>query len=161
MTASMTKAEAAQRANYHYMADVMRRLEWDLHQQILSEGRIPQAWHDVATDEAEPGTERVTIRLDKDVVKFFRAFGPRWQTRANRVLRAFVLAKAAGLVRGAETMSYLQSARDHWSRPKPEWGDVQAFYEAHNATWAKAMRREPGVPMVERGGEVSRSETCP
>ncbi len=150
MTASMTKAEAAQRANYHYMADVMRRLEWDIHHQLRTEGRIPEAWHAIAQEEFEPGTERVTIRLDRDVVKFFRAMGPRWQTRANRVLRAFVLAKAAGLVRGAETMEYLRTAKDEWDRPRPMWGEVQAGYEATmGEDGGRLMRSDdgPAVPM--------------
>jgi uncharacterized protein (DUF4415 family) len=41
---------------------------------------------------AQPGTkEAVTIRLDRDVLAFFRATGNRgYQTRINAVLRAFV-----------------------------------------------------------------------
>ena len=34
--------------------------------------------------------ERITIRLDKDILDFFRRLGPRYQTRINSVLRAFV-----------------------------------------------------------------------
>jgi len=40
---AMTKTE---RMNYHYMADAMRRLEWDLHQTILSARRVPPEWHE-------------------------------------------------------------------------------------------------------------------
>ncbi len=41
---------------------------------------------------AQPGTkESVTMRLDRDVLEFFRASGSRgYQTRINAVLRAFV-----------------------------------------------------------------------
>ena len=43
-----------------------------------------------------PAAERpkvsTTVRLDADVIAFFRAAGPRWQTRLNAALR-----KAAGL----------------------------------------------------------------
>ena len=75
---AQSKAEAARRVNYHYMADVMRRLEWDLHQKLLTEGRIPEAWHDIAAEQAGTTKSRVTIRLDGDVVKFFRDMGPGW-----------------------------------------------------------------------------------
>ncbi len=30
----LSKLTASQRANYHYMADALRRLEWDLHNTI-------------------------------------------------------------------------------------------------------------------------------
>ena len=38
-----------QRAQMTYMMDVMRRLEWDLHNTIELTGRIPEAWHQIAT----------------------------------------------------------------------------------------------------------------
>lgn len=50
-----------QRMNYHYMADAMRRLEWDLHQKILREGRIPEAWHAIAAERDEPERIRITL----------------------------------------------------------------------------------------------------
>ena len=34
-----------------------------------------------------PTKEQITVRLDQDVVEFFRATGPGWQTRMNRALR--------------------------------------------------------------------------
>ena len=40
---------------------------------------------------AQPSKESVTMRLDRDVLGFFRASGSRgYQTRINAVLRAFV-----------------------------------------------------------------------
>jgi uncharacterized protein (DUF4415 family) len=35
------------------------------------------------------GKKSVTIRLDSDVVDWFRAQGPGWQTRINRILRLY------------------------------------------------------------------------
>jgi uncharacterized protein (DUF4415 family) len=32
----------------------------------------------------------ITIRLDEDIIEFFKAFGGGYQTRMNAVLRAFV-----------------------------------------------------------------------
>jgi uncharacterized protein (DUF4415 family) len=39
---------------------------------------------------ATPEKEAISIRLDKDVLEFFKALGPRYQTRINAVLRAFM-----------------------------------------------------------------------
>lgn len=43
----------------------------------------------------EPKTP-VTIRLDPDVLAFFKAQGKGYQTRINAVLRAFMEAKRSG-----------------------------------------------------------------
>jgi uncharacterized protein (DUF4415 family) len=40
-----------------------------------------------------PGKQAMTIRLDDDVLAFFRATGKGYQTRINAVLRAYVTAK--------------------------------------------------------------------
>ncbi|TKW65271.1 MAG: BrnA antitoxin family protein [Paracoccus denitrificans] len=152
----MTRAETARRTNYHYMADAMRRLEWDLHQRVLTEGRIPDAWHEIAAEGAVPRKERISIRLDGDVVKFFRDMGPGWQPRINEVLRSFMHARLAGLLRGAETMDYLKRREtEGFDGKKPGWGDVQAEYEeALGAELAQGMSDEAGVPMGdERRGE--------
>lgn len=37
--------------------------------------------------------KRITIRLDEDIVEYFKEGGTGYQTRINDVLRAFVLAK--------------------------------------------------------------------
>ncbi|HMQ41698.1 MAG TPA: BrnA antitoxin family protein [Paracoccus sp. (in: a-proteobacteria)] len=147
----MTRAETARRANYHYMADAMRRLEWDLHQRVLTEGRIPDAWHEIAAEGSVPKKERISIRLDGDVVKFFRDMGPGWQPRLNAVLRSFMHARLAGLLRGAETMDYLKRrAEEGLDGRKPGWGGVQAEYEdLLGEDLAREMSEEPGVPMGE------------
>ena len=40
----LRKQTPRQRAQMTYMMDVMRRLEWDLHNTIELTGRIPEAW---------------------------------------------------------------------------------------------------------------------
>ena len=44
---NLKKQTARQRATT-YMMDVMRRLEWDLHNTIEPTGRIPEEWHEIA-----------------------------------------------------------------------------------------------------------------
>lgn len=43
------------------------------------------------------GKERITINVDKDVLKFFKQEGRGYQTRINRALRAFMKAKEKGI----------------------------------------------------------------
>lgn len=51
-------------------------------------------WMDAA-DEV-PRKIPVSIRLDEDVLAFFRASGRGYQTRINAVLRRFVVARSKG-----------------------------------------------------------------
>ena len=48
---------------------------------------VPLAWYRLATDldVQEPKT-KITLRLDESVAKFFRAMGPGYQARINRIL---------------------------------------------------------------------------
>lgn len=148
------KAEATRRINYHYMADAMRRLEWDLHQKLLTEGRIPDAWHDIALERGPRKRIRVTIALEEDVVRFFRAMGEGYGPRMNAVLRAFMHARLAGLVRGAETMDYLaRREAEGLDGKKPGWGEAQKDFEELGPDAAREMSDEPGVPL----GEEKRS----
>jgi uncharacterized protein (DUF4415 family) len=52
---------------------------------------LDQAWFASAHIVDPTEKERITIRLDKGILDFFRKFGPRYQTRINSVLRAFVV----------------------------------------------------------------------
>ena len=38
--------------------------------------------------------KQITLRLDPDIIDFFKAGGPGYQTRMNAVLRSYMLAKA-------------------------------------------------------------------
>jgi uncharacterized protein (DUF4415 family) len=42
---------------------------------------------------AEPGKEVVTLRLDRDVLKWFKGRGRGYQTRINAILRAYMMAE--------------------------------------------------------------------
>jgi uncharacterized protein (DUF4415 family) len=50
---------------------------------------LDEAWFAKAR-RVEPEKEVISIRLDKDILEFFRSKGPKYQTRINAVLRAFV-----------------------------------------------------------------------
>ncbi len=57
------------------------------------EGPLPEGWEaGVEIGVPEP-KEAVHIRLDKGVLRWFKAHGPGYQTRINAVLKAFVTAR--------------------------------------------------------------------
>ena len=58
-----SKAIQTQRANYHYMADAMRMLEWDLHQTVLRDMRLERAWEDLSNPGADTRVTDVATGL--------------------------------------------------------------------------------------------------
>jgi uncharacterized protein (DUF4415 family) len=59
---------------------------------ILDEG----FWRNAQSLEPPPGKTPVTLRVDDDVLDFFRAGGPGYQSRMNAVLRAYAHARRRG-----------------------------------------------------------------
>ena len=51
---------------------------------------VPDDWHTAAEAVMPTAKKLVSIRLDADVVEWFKQQGPGYQTRMNAVLRAFV-----------------------------------------------------------------------
>lgn len=110
--------------NHHYMLDAMRRLDYDMHHAIYAQHRIPSAWHTIATEPRDHEKTRVTMRVDKDVLRFFKTMGAGYQPKMNLVLRAFMHARLTGLVEGAETMDAYKW--EHAAETtRPGWGDSQ------------------------------------
>jgi uncharacterized protein (DUF4415 family) len=59
------------------------------------DGPLPEGWEDTVAL-GVPGPKRgVYLRLDPDVLEWFKAHGRGYQTRINAVLRAFVQARKA------------------------------------------------------------------
>ncbi len=120
----LTKLTAKQTAHYTYMMDVMRRLEWDLHHRIEETGRIPAEWHEIAQTRPTMPKVRVTLALEADVVKFFRSLGPGYGPRINDVLKSYVHARLAGVIRGAETINLYKEREALYEGAKPAFGDT-------------------------------------
>lgn len=116
------KLTAKGRENYFYMAEAMRRLEWDLHHTIEATNRIPEEWHKIAERTDRQPTERVTIRLDRDVVRFFRSMGTGYGPRINDVLRSFMHGRLAGVINGPDTAEMFRSRDGEGKRPV--WGET-------------------------------------
>ena len=92
--------------HYHNLAGTLRDLEEDLRWGLEGSDRIPAAWTAIALEAVVPAKTHLTLRVDDDVVKFFRAMGRGYLTQMNRVLRAFMEARLAGVVKGAEAKVY-------------------------------------------------------
>jgi uncharacterized protein (DUF4415 family) len=105
-------ATIRQRANYHYMAETMRALEFHLHGRIEASGRIPEEWHEIARARGTQPKVKVNMWVEADVVRFFKGTGQGWSTRMAEVLRTFMQARLAGLVKGAEDTDYTLTGPD-------------------------------------------------
>ena len=51
---------------------------------------LPDDFWDNAEVVLPPSKEAISIRVDQDVLEWFRSHGPRYQTRMNAVLRAYM-----------------------------------------------------------------------
>lgn len=75
------------------LARVRRRTDADIVKAARSDpdaAVLPRAFWDKALVMSPPGKRQVTLRLDGDVLDFFKKAGRGYQTRINRVLKAFV-----------------------------------------------------------------------
>ncbi len=57
------------------------------------DGPLPAAWESTVVIGVPEPRQSIHIRLDADVLRWFKARGPGYQTRINAVLKAFVAAK--------------------------------------------------------------------
>ena len=122
------KRTRRQAENAYYVAEALERLEYDLHTHLNHLRRIPPEWEQIYTERSHHKT-RITMRIDQDVLKFFRSLGPGYQPRINDVLRTFMHARLAGLIEGGETMTEFRDTR--WAdRDRPEFGDMAKLLDA-------------------------------
>ncbi|EBA13048.1 hypothetical protein RCCS2_04164 [Roseobacter sp. CCS2] len=122
----MTKT---QRIHWSYATDALRMIEYDLHATATKLRCMPKEWDEIWEDfdRRDPKKMRVTIRLDADVVKFFKAMGEGYQPRMNRVLRAFMHYRLAGIIDGPDTTDYVLHPErlDQTRVERPGWGGLQ------------------------------------
>lgn len=121
------KMTKAQRVQWGYGVDAMRMIEHDLHAQVMTWKSIPPEWHEIWKPDPETRglTRRCTMRLDADVVRFFKSFGTGYQARMNRVLRAYMHLRLAGIIDGPDTTDYvLNPGRMLADGARPVWGET-------------------------------------
>jgi outer membrane murein-binding lipoprotein Lpp len=109
---ALTKAERDRAIAYHGLACTLRELESDLRWGLNDSLRIPTGWGELLREPSVPQKRKLTLRLDEDVIAFFRAMGVGHLTRMNRVLRAFMLTRLAGVASGPEMVGYRPTAKE-------------------------------------------------
>jgi len=57
------------------------------------EGPLPNGWEQTVILDLPPRKDAIKLRIDHDVLEWFRGTGKGYQTRMNNVLRAFVQAR--------------------------------------------------------------------
>ena len=151
---NLKKQTPRQRAQMTYMMDVMRRLDWDLHNSIEMTGRIPEEWHEIAAATPRTVKDKVTLRLEADVVKFFKSMGPDYGPRINDVLRSYMHARLAGVIRGAETIDHYRR-REAYEGPKPGFeGEEGKPEQASRVKMQEALQRRYGAEGAAEPGEL-------
>ena len=113
-----------QRENYSYLMDVVNRLEWDLHNTIEMTSHIPEEWHEIAARRPARPRLKVNLALEADVVRFFKSMGEGYGARINDVLKSYMYARLAGVIKGAETTNHFRKRTEVHSGPKPRFGDI-------------------------------------
>ena len=92
MTPTKTEAQARM---YHEL----RELQHDLAVHWLDRS-LPEDWQGLDTSQPlKRVKDRVTIRLDADMLRWFRRLGPGYGQRINRVLRIYWMALLSGQVK--------------------------------------------------------------
>lgn len=124
---------------YHFLAENLRDLEEDLRWGLVDSDRIPQEWHRIAQTPGVPFKKALTLRLDVDVAAFFKAMGRGHLTRMNDVLRAFMQARLAGVVKGPEDVAY---------RPTPQETYMVEVAELIQQISRSNARRAAGMDTV-------------
>lgn len=118
-----------QKLHHYLMTDVMRRLEYDLHQAFHENDAIPEAWQEIATRPSQPKKQQITMRIDEDVVKFFRTTGQGYQTKMNDVLRAYMQSRLAGVVvDGSRFERYVEDREDGLDHADAEFQRLSERY---------------------------------
>ncbi|MEM9321038.1 MAG: BrnA antitoxin family protein [Pseudomonadota bacterium] len=116
------KLTKKQSEHHYYMVEALQRFEWDMHHAIEINYRIPSEWHEIST-RRESAKKKICFSVEEDVLKWFRSMGPGYQRRMNDVLKGFMRAKLAGLLKGDETLDAFKERAPN--APRPEWGDLE------------------------------------
>ena len=78
---------------------LLLKAEGEIALERLIRHQAPEAWHRLETDlDVREKKVHVTLRLDESVAKFFRAMGPGYQARINRVLATYTQMRIAGFL---------------------------------------------------------------
>lgn len=94
MTRAKTKTE---RMHEERLFEAVTRLRAEDYIDLQVREIAPDAWHTIGFDiDVEEPKEKVTLYLDKSVVKLFKAMGKGYHRRINRILATYVHMQIGG-----------------------------------------------------------------
>ncbi len=145
---TMSKMTAKERLQYRYFFDGMARFEWDLRHEFFLGRLIPDEWQTLLHADRSPRKGRITLRLDEDVLQFFRKqFGPGYQTRINAVLRSFLKLKLSNCLDGPEGLDVVAKGLAEDILSRPQYGTWEKLVEGGQRRRAeREARGEPELP---------------
>jgi uncharacterized protein (DUF4415 family) len=108
---AMFRRNDKERANFHLMAERLRRLEAALRDPEPGHEAVPEGWHRIAQSPGPGAKEKVTLWVESDVLRFFRSMGKGHTLRMAEVLATFMHARLAGVVQGPEDVDYYAAER--------------------------------------------------
>ncbi len=96
------KRSKTEEQSFDRMLDALGEQMEEVERLKLSMDLIPPGWHRVAREApVTPPKTKVSLKLDDDMVAWFRSLGRGWQPRMNAVLRAYMHAVISKAVKGA------------------------------------------------------------
>lgn len=109
--------------HYWFMSVAQRRVEWEIANTLWRGWGLPAEWHEIAMGPREGRREKVTLYLDANVMKFFRAMGRGHHARLNDVLSVWMYGRLARIVRGPEAAE-LFGPDGLFGAEKPGWDEA-------------------------------------
>ena len=124
----MTRLTKTERIARQRLFQHLDRSEADSPDWTRVEREAPDAWHLILADldVTEPKV-KVTLYLDKSVAQVFRAMGPGWRARANRVLATWVAMHLGGLLQFREMFHKRMEGLVEEERAAGEGGTGKGF----------------------------------
>lgn len=102
-----------------------------MHHKILRDQRIPSEWHHIARKKGRDKKIKITIGVEAGLVRFFKSMGTGYQNRMNDVMSAWMHARLAGLIVGAETVDAFwfteceEYQKQKWGVTEEAWRDIR------------------------------------
>lgn len=108
---------------YYFMQVAQKRVEWEIANTLWRGWGLPDAWNEIALTPREGKREKVTLYLDANVMKFFRAMGRGTHARINDVLKVWMYARLLKLVHGPDA-NELFGPEGLFNAEKPDWEEA-------------------------------------
>lgn len=87
------KRTKSEERNYAELMSDLYELDLWRRQNEMKLRNIPEGWHHIEREiPCTPKKAKVTMNLDADMLRWFRAMGKGYQSRVNAILRVYMLA---------------------------------------------------------------------